>query len=568
MTNKAKGLPNVRRMWIQGLHISIGTPLGLGGVLRIANHEEAVRAISNLLSLAGYGEVEFVHPSGGLSTYIATDGLISNPQVFLGYGDATGFPLLLGVKGAMEGHLTIIGPTRCGKSTTIGSMSFQLSSLGFPVFVVGIKSWDPVLLASLKLACDALTRGAPDGKPKAVPFTYFSLQSGIKTGTFNYHAQTKPSSQAQWSRAGMLVQALMPGGSASDATKRYFETYAQKLLQSFDWGASFREQHANATKVKQDRDAKYATAGIINEILRLASIEQANPPTDDPVSIKLDDVMNAKGSIYFDCSFQEVGATATAFAAIVVLAIISVKRAIWPGREKRIVIFIDEAQMFPRGLLKQLIEQAAGSGIVLVLAYHTLEQMGEDWETISMTQARMIFGAVPGGLTDRHLQSLFGTHTVYRKSFSETAGIAIARNYGVAHGPSGSTFSEGLSIALSRNSNFGLTEVEEPVWTPNHTLELNDDRDQFVLQVSPGAEYAQFGPGALLARRGGTHLSFDIINQTAEDVLKTGPLPSLPTTHTPALIQNSTATQGDGGRRATWQNAFIRMAENVQNQLK
>lgn len=568
MKSQSKGLPNLRSMRLQGLHISIGKPLGSGRILRIANHGEAASAISDLLSLASYSEVEFVHPSGGLSTYIATDGLITNPQVFVGYNTTTGFPLLLGVKGAMEGHLTIIGPTRCGKSRTIGSISYQCGRLGIPAFIIGIKLWDPALVASLKLGCESLTHGSATGKPQPVPFTYFSLQSGLKTGTFNYHTQARSNTQPQWSRAGMLVQALMPGGSAGDATKRYFETYAQKLLQSFDWGTSFRDQATNANKVKLDRDAKYATAGILNEIQRLAYIEQANPPADDALNIRIDEVLKAKGSVYFDCSIQEVGATASAFAAVVVLAIIATKRALWPGREKRIVIPIDEAQLFPRALLKQLIEQAAGSGVILILAYHTLEQMGEDWETISMTQARMIFGAVPGGLTDRHLQNLFGTHTVYRKNFSESAGIAITKNLGISSGPGGTTTTEGTTIGLSQNSSFGLTEVEEPVWTPNDTLKLNDNRDQFVLQVSPGAEYAQFGPGAILARRGGTHLSFETINQTSEDVLKTGPQTQLPVAQSPALIQAPLPSQEAPEKRAAWLSAFNRMAKDVQDKLK
>lgn len=554
----------MRGMWIQGLRISVGAPLTPERPLRVTNHMEASHAVSDLLALAGYSEVEFIHPSGRPSTFIATDGLITNPQIFVGFHESTGFPLLLGVKGAMEGHLTIIGPTRSGKSTTIGSMSFQCSCLGFPVFIIGIKSPDPVLLASLKLACESLTRVGASGKPQPVPFNFFSLQSGIKTGKFNYHAQTQFTSQPKWLKAGMLVQALMPGGSTADATKRYFETYAQQFLQSFNWGDSFREQHANASKLKQGRDAQYATAGILNEISRLGQIEQVNPLATDPASIKLDEIIDTRGGVYFDCSFQDVGATATAFAAIVALAIIAVKRAICPDRDKRIVVFIDEAQMFPRGLLKQLIEQAAGSGVILVLAYHTLDQMGDDAETISMTQSRMIFGAVPGGSTDRHLQHLFGNHKVYRINFSEAAGIS--NSLGASYGPGGITITE--STVTSRNSSFGLTEVDEPVWTPDHTLRLNDNRDQFVLQVSPGTEFAQFGPSAILASRGGTHLSFDTINKTAQEALKDGPQTQLPTNPTPALIQAPSLSQEPAEKRSVWLTAFRQLAERVQGELK
>lgn len=190
MKTKSKFLPDLKRMGIQGLNISVGRPLTSGPTWRVCGHSEASHAVSDRPKLSTYSQIEFVAPNGGKSTFIGTDGLLNHPQIFVGYHES-GFPLLLGVNRALEGHLTIIGPTRSGKSTTIGSMSFQASCLGYPTFVVGLKSIDPVLLASLKAGCESKTRLNAAGELVSAPFDYFSLQPGIRTKSFNYHAQKK-----------------------------------------------------------------------------------------------------------------------------------------------------------------------------------------------------------------------------------------------------------------------------------------------------------------------------------------------------------------------------------------
>src|SRR5207249_214234 len=80
----------------------------------------------------------------------------------------------------------------------------------------------------------------------------------------------------------------------------------------------------------------------------------------------------------------------------------------------------------------------------------------------------------------------------------------------------------------SQQFGFGFTESEEPVWTPNDTLKLNYHDEQFVLQVSPGAEFAQFGPSAIVGQRGGMHLSFEKINQLTAEALTNTPDTYLP----------------------------------------
>ena len=139
-----------------------------------------------------------------------------------------------------------------------------------------------------------------------------------------------------------------------------------------------------------------------------------------------------------------------------------------------------------------------------------------------MTQARIILGAVPGGSTDRHLQHLFGTHKVFRCNFNQSGGSNVGVSFNETCGPSGVSTATGISFSRSEQSSFGFTEDEEQVWTPNHTLMLNNNREEFVCMVSPGAELAHWG-GATVGIRDGLHLSFDEINAIAEQALTDSP---------------------------------------------
>jgi hypothetical protein len=105
-------------------------------------------------------------------------------------------------------------------------------------------------------------------------------------------------------------------------------------------------------------------------------------------------------------------------------------------------VFIDEAQLFPQSLLKQMIEQAASNGVILIIVQHTLSQFGEEeWETMSMMQCRLIFGAVPGSSTDRHLQHLFGTKRDFLFSFNRGNGTSNTHTFMESEGPTGGTVS-------------------------------------------------------------------------------------------------------------------------------
>lgn len=141
MKKQRKPSPNENVNKTNDINMVVGAAQTSGRRLRVTGHREAARAVSDLLTLPNYSEVEFVHPFGGPSTFITTEELLSNPQVFTGYREANGSPLLYSLKHTMDGHCTIIGPTRTGKSHIHSVLAYQLSRLGHPKVDISLKSF-------------------------------------------------------------------------------------------------------------------------------------------------------------------------------------------------------------------------------------------------------------------------------------------------------------------------------------------------------------------------------------------------------------------------------------------
>jgi hypothetical protein len=132
----------------------------------------------------------------------------------------------------------------------------------------------------------------------------------------------------------------------------------------------------------------------------------------------------------------------------------------------------------------------------------------------------------------------------------------MGKSVSVAHGQ-----------ATSRQAGCSLTERETPVWGPNDTLQLNYDKDRFVLQVSPGAEFAFFGPRAILCQRGGSHLSFDEINRTTREVLADTKNKILPGAEKPRLLGAPALSPELQAKRGAWLEAFERTAAQIREAI-
>src|SRR5690242_15223184 len=94
------GLPlDLDRIRAEGLPISVGTPLTSGRTLKLEGFAATAAGLTDLTKLREFSQVQIMFLGGvNHSIYLRAASLLSMPQIIIGYDEATGCPLLIGVK--------------------------------------------------------------------------------------------------------------------------------------------------------------------------------------------------------------------------------------------------------------------------------------------------------------------------------------------------------------------------------------------------------------------------------------------------------------------------------------
>lgn len=559
---------NLKKIREHGIEISMGRRQRTGPLLKLSGLRDISRGLSNLILLAMFVEIEIVGILGALSTFITTESLLKYPQVIVGFSAVYGFPILIGATEALKYHAALIGMTQGGKSTLLSLIIFQLSRLGFPVILFSMKSLDASLLASLWDACNAKTRVGDDGEPTTAPFQIYTLEPGMRTRGLNVMPTIRSNVHSESAFRSILHRGLTEGGSERDPRRRFFSTFEFAMLRKIpELGNSLLELENRFSEMDQTQEEKRFGASLLSEVSQLASIEQANLPEDHPANIEMLSVLKRGGVIYVDACFQDAGASGTANAALVLLTIVQLKRRHMPSRDFIIYVPIDESQKFNQEILKQQIEQMAGYGIRFILCYHNLEQLGENQETLGMTQVKFIFNAVPGGDTDRYIQNLHGTKTDYLFNHGLSEGTGSNTSYSVSSGPSGTTFTHGTGTNRSQQTSCGFSETEKLVWPPNSTLHLNGDPNLFLLSVNPGSECACFGNTPILCNRGGFHLTWEEVKEMSDAALNSDPHAFIPGAPRARQVAAPALSSDLEEKRMRWSSILSNNADKIRAKL-
>jgi hypothetical protein len=188
--------------------------------------------------------------------------------------------------------------------------------------------------------------------------------------------------------------------------------------------------------------------------------------------------------------------------------------------------------------------------------------MEDQWTSIAMTQVMFILGAVPGTKSEKFLQALFGTKTEYVFNFS-AGSVTRGESTSETISPTGSSITLGSSIAQNEGT-CGFTARETFVWTPNDTLDLNNSRDRYVLRISPGAGFSQYGPRPIICQVANRARDFKEINRLAADILKNTPNTILPGESKPKQISTSELTTELSVKRHRFVEALNRAAARIR----
>lgn len=102
--------PKFERMRRDGFAVSLDKPLDAGRILHVVGIKQAADALTDLAALSKYSQIAIHAKCSPHTLYIGVAQLIESPQVTVGFHH-TGLPLVLELQ-ALQGHITILGPTR------------------------------------------------------------------------------------------------------------------------------------------------------------------------------------------------------------------------------------------------------------------------------------------------------------------------------------------------------------------------------------------------------------------------------------------------------------------------
>jgi hypothetical protein len=492
----------------EGLAVSLGRRMSSGELQTVSGPKETADIVSDPVRLSKCEEVEIKLPKGLPSLFLLASMLLAFRQVFFGYA-VSGFPIFLGLRRVLEAHMLFLGPSRTGKTTGMANVFRQLIRHGIFCLFIGLKDFDPTIVAAGRDGANAKTRFDANFKPCCGKFVLITKQPGLPSAQFNFLRQLRGDIPPALQIAQMLAAMGFDPGTDNMSDKYYIGS-SQDMLLKVPLGKSFKELDQNIRKGKFDKDTLYSTAAARHIISQQAALE-IDLPEDHPASVSLAKHIKDRDTLYLDCCYQDNGHLALANGGLMAKAAISAKNVAAPGSV--IAMFIDESQQFPQPLLTQILAQCASRQIRVFYSFHNLGQMGTSWEVLSMAGTRVIYGAVPGGSTDEHLQRLFGMKKEYvlnvGDSFSSgtSSSVTVGKDVSVTTGES-----------QSQSSQYGFTEKESFAWSPNDTLELNAKKDRFIIQT-PDAELAQWGGTAIVGETGGRQISFDDIERLTKEAL-------------------------------------------------
>lgn len=507
--------------------MGINSRLTSGSLLRLSSPHEIADGLSDLPKLLenGYSEIEITGFRGGPTIYIPVKTVLDFPQVFVGYAE-DGSPILLGVTDVFKGHCTVLGQTGSGKTTFVALILYQLIRLGFCCLVLGNKIFDPTLYGPTRSACAALTRRDDHGQPVAAPFRFATLAPGYKTSGLNYIEQVDRGDATRLMKASRLLDAFSLGATPDDPNRQFFWGQALRLFQSTPWGNTFQEFDTTIEGMRLDRDTTYATSGARDLVHNAGANPMLNLTRDNPATIDFEWLIPRGGAVYIEAAGLEVGQIGASASALGLQAFCSAKSKVDPLNQQIAFVVIDEAQTFPRVLLRNAINQCRALGIRVIFMAHSAQQFGDDYEILAQTQISVFFSALPGSSSERYLQASFGTRTDYDLTFNQ--------NEGEGEGESTSINSDGVTTeSTQRNSQngrtFGITQRRDvPNWTSDDTKELNDNPLAGTIRVSPRQEFVVLDPGGNRLTCVGPPMPFSQINRMALSVTEDSPYTFLP----------------------------------------
>lgn len=450
------------------------------------------------------------------STHVAPDPLLEHRQVreadhlFLGVEPYRSFPVLLD-RSLLNQHCYIVGETGSGK-TSLGIMplliqlmrqprvapvtaskaraavesgdSKEESTPGTddqpPIVILDIKG-DPALFNLAKREAEErrLRNGITDPNDPKYAFRFFTPEPGRASQFFNPFRSMQSKNRSVMQLGEILMESLSLAHGEGYGRSYYTRKSRQMLLDALDRSpqpASLTELYDILKSKKADSDAfeLAATIGALALYDNLATDDKRLPEQE---TIHMPTALEHRQVIYFwlpaateSVSVREIGKLAL-FSLLT--AAIDRQRDRKPGVDT--YLFIDEFQRIAGENFRIILEQARSFGLRAILANQSIN----DLKTSSMDLRPTI-------QTNTRVKMYFSvTDPSAMQDLSTSSGEEVMYTWSTGYGK---TLTSAWGLASETES-----QVTKPRMTTSDIIRSSDHPLEFILKVSQGSGYTQFG---------------------------------------------------------------------------
>jgi len=426
------------------------------------------------------------------SNHVATDpfgnSVSESAHMFMGVEPNADFPVLLDRK-ALSEHCYIVGETGSGK-TALGITPLLIQLLRGhripgdkatpserpPIVILDLKG-DRALFNTAREEAKAIAKKS--GEDLNDIFRFFTPESGKPSYYFNPLDDFYSGDRSFQQLASLLLESLNLSHGEGYGRSYFTRRNRQLLYAALDKGRERGQAPQNIDELYEiiyelSKESEYKDASELVATLHSLSRYKLLSPTPEQrdYSIHMPDVLNKRQIIYFwlpsaieSTSVREIGKMAV--YSILSAAIARQQQGL-PLRQA--YLFIDEFQQLAGENFKIILQQARSYGISNILANQSLLDLDtpdSDLRSTVQTNTRVkMFFSVTGAKDVNDLSKLSGEEIAILQSSSINSG-----------GGSSESFKESL----------------KPRLTTNDIMQISDHPLEYILQISRGIGYTQFG---------------------------------------------------------------------------
>ena len=449
------------------------------------------------------------------SVHTATEPLFGSAvyeadHLFLGVEPCMGFPVLLH-RPLLNQHCYIVGETGSGK-TSLGIMPMLIQLLRQhidpsredsarsepPIVILDLKG-DPALLQTIKAEADARRErhGVTDPNDPHYAFRLFTPEMGAESHHFNPFASMDSKRRSPMQLCELILDSLALSHGEGYGRSYYTRRNRMMLYEALQDPAkprSFEELYQVLERLARREGAAdvFELAATVQSLSRYKNLASDGSALPESATIHLPTALEHRQVVYFwlPAALESVSVREIAKLALYSLLTAAIDRQRDRTQDRETYLFIDEFQRIAGENFRIILEQARSFGVRAILANQSISDLKTPDTDLrpairTNTRVKMHFSVSdPGEMED--LCTISGEELAISQSVAWRFDSVKYRRLG-----DGSR----ETMQMPRWSLAGMTESTtlKSRLTKSDIIRTSDHPQEFILHVSQGSGYTQFG---------------------------------------------------------------------------